>query len=133
MADLLAAAETYDVRGVGIDPWNSTHMQQRLLGEGVPVVAYRQGYKSFADPTKQLQRLTLEQKIVHGGHAPMRWNMANLVVRRDEAGNVKPDKARAAEKIDVAVAAIMAIGLWQAETLAARSHYETNDLVEYQW
>jgi len=27
----------------------------------------------------------------------------------------------------------MAIGLWQAETLAARSHYETNDLVEYQW
>ena len=63
----------------------------------------------------------------------MRWNMSNLVVRRDEAGNVKPDKARAAEKIDVAVAAIMAIGLWQAETLAARSHYETNDLVEYQW
>ena len=133
MADIMAAADTYDVKGVGIDPWNSTHMQQRLLGEGVPVVAYRQGFKSFADPTKQLQRLTLEHRIIHAGSAPLRWNMANLVVRRDEAGNVKPDKARAAEKIDIAVAAIMAIGLWQAETLAARSHYDMNDLVEFQW
>ena len=133
MADIMAAADTYDVKGVGIDPWNSTHMQQRLLGEGVPVVAYRQGFKSFADPTKQLQRLTLEHRIIHAGSAPLRWNMSNLVVRLDEAGNVKPDKARAAEKIDIAVAAIMAIGLWQAETLAARNHYDSNDLVEFQW
>jgi phage terminase large subunit-like protein len=59
--------------------------------------------------------------------------MANLSVRRDEAGNVKPDKARSSEKIDIAVAAIMAIGLWQAETVAARNHYDTNDLVEFTW
>ena len=133
LADILAAAEMYDVRGVGIDPWNSMHMQQRLVDEGCPVVQYRQGFKSFADPTKQLQRLTLERRILHGGHPPLRWNMANLVVRRDEAGNVKPDKAKAAEKIDIAVAAIMAIGLWQAETVAARNHYDTNDLVEFTW
>ena len=31
------------------------------------------------------------------------------MVKIDEAGNVKPDKAKATEKIDAAVAAIMAV------------------------
>lgn len=133
LSDLLHASELYDVRGVGIDPWNSTHMQQRLMSEGVPVVSYRQGFRSFSDPTKQIKKLTLEHRILHGGNAPLRWNMENLSVRRDEQGNLKPDKSRAALKIDVAVAAIMGIGLWQASEIAQVSHYDTHDLREYSY
>ncbi len=40
----------------------------------------------------------------------LRWCFANVVIEQDPAGNIKPNKTRSAEKIDAAVAAIMAIG-----------------------
>ncbi len=38
----------------------------------------------------------------------MRWNFENVYVKTDAAGNLKPDKEKSTEKIDGAVAAIMA-------------------------
>jgi len=63
----------------------------------------------MSQPSKELMRLVLDQKIAHGDHAVLRWNMDNIVVKQDEAGNIKPDKAKATEKIDGAIAAIMAL------------------------
>ena len=39
----------------------------------------------------------------------MRWMSGNEVVETDPAGNIKPTKAKSAEKIDGIVAAIMAL------------------------
>jgi len=39
----------------------------------------------------------------------LRFCVANAVVRKDPAGNIKPDKERAASKIDGVVAAVMAL------------------------
>jgi phage terminase large subunit-like protein len=39
----------------------------------------------------------------------LRWNFDNIMIKQDEAGNIKPDKEKATEKIDGAVAAIMAL------------------------
>jgi phage terminase large subunit-like protein len=38
------------------------------------------------------------------------WNVGNAVVRKDPAGNIKPDKEKATDKIDGLLAAIMACG-----------------------
>ena len=54
-------------------------------------------------------KLVLEEKIAHGGHPVLRWMMDNIHVRTDPAGNVKPDKEKSTEKIDGAVATIMAL------------------------
>ena len=51
----------------------------------------------------------LEQKIAHGGHPVLRWNMDNIFIRTDPAGNIKADKAKSTEKIDGAIALIMAL------------------------
>ena len=53
--------------------------------------------------------LTLEQRIAHGGHPVLRWMMDNIYIRTDPAGNIKADKERSTEKIDGAVATIMAL------------------------
>ena len=53
--------------------------------------------------------LTLEVKVAHGGHPVLRWMMDNIFVRTDPAGNIKPDKEKSSEKIDGAVATIMAL------------------------
>ena len=54
-------------------------------------------------------KLTLEQKIAHGGHPILRWMMDNIYIRNDPAGNIKADKEKSTEKIDGAIATIMAL------------------------
>lgn len=43
------------------------------------------------------------------GHPVLRWMMDNIFIRTDPAGNIKPDKEKSTEKIDGAVASIMAL------------------------
>lgn len=64
---------------------------------------------SMSLPTKELMKLILEQRIAHGGHPVLRWNMDNIFIRQDPAGNIKADKAKSTEKIDGAIACIMAL------------------------
>ena len=54
-------------------------------------------------------KLVLEERIAHGGHPVLRWNMDNIFIRTDPAGNIKADKAKSTEKIDGAIALIMAL------------------------
>jgi phage terminase large subunit-like protein len=63
----------------------------------------------MSPPTKELMKLTLEEKIAHGGHPVLRWMMDNIFIRTDPAGNIKPDKEKSTEKIDGAAATIMAL------------------------
>ena len=84
-------------------------MVQNLEGLGFNVVAMGQGFASMSPPTKELMKLTLEQKIAHGGHPVLRWNMDNIFIRTDPAGNIKADKSKSTEKIDGAIACIMAL------------------------
>ena len=72
-------------------------------------VGFGQGFKDMSPPTKELMKLTLEEKIAHGGQPVLRWNMDNIFIRTDPAGNIKPDKEKSTEKIDGAVATIMAL------------------------
>lgn len=54
-------------------------------------------------------KLTLKQKIAHGGHPILRWNMDNIFIRTESAGNIKVDKEKSIEKIDGVIATIMAL------------------------
>ena len=84
-------------------------MVQNLEGMGFTVVPFGQGFKDMSPPTKELMKLVLEKKIAHGGHPVLRWNMDNIFIRQDPAGNIKADKEKSTEKIDGAVATIMAL------------------------
>lgn len=57
---------------------------------------------SMSPPTKELMRLTPEEKLAHGGHPVLRWCMDNAVVQTDAAGNIKLSKDKATEKIEYA-------------------------------
>lgn len=76
---------------------------------GFTVVPFGQGFKDMSPPTKELMKLTLEQKLAHGGHPVLRWMMDNIYIRTDPAGNIKADKEKSTEKIDGAVATIMGL------------------------
>ena len=63
----------------------------------------------LAEP-KELERLVLRKEIYHGDNPVLTWCLSNVVAKMDEAGWMKPDKKRAKEKIDAAVAILIAIG-----------------------
>ena len=99
----------YNIREIAFDRWGAVQMVQNLEGMGFTVVPFGQGFKDMSPPTKELMKLVLEQKIAHGGHPVLRWMMDNIFIRTDPAGNIKADKAKSTEKIDGAVATIMAL------------------------
>ena len=101
--------EKFNIREIAFDRWGAVQMVQNLEGMGFNVVAMGQGFASMSPPTKELMKLTLEQKIAHGGHPVLRWNMDNIFIRTDPAGNIKADKSKSTEKIDGAIACIMAL------------------------
>lgn len=101
--------EKFNIKEIAFDRWGAVQMVQNLEAMGFTVVPFGQGFKDMSPPTKELMKLTLEQKIAHGGHPVLRWNMDNIFIRTDPAGNIKADKEKSTEKIDGAIATIMAL------------------------
>ena len=99
----------FHIKEIAFDRWGAVQMVQNLEGMGFTVVPFGQGYKDMSPPTKELMKLTLEERIAHGGHKVLRWMMDNVFVRQDPAGNIKMDKEKSTEKIDGAVATVMAL------------------------
>ena len=99
----------YHIKEIAFDRWGAVQMVQNLEGMGFTVVPFGQGYKDMSPASKELMKLTLEKKLAHGGQPVLRWMMDNVYVRTDPAGNIKPDKEKSTERIDGAVAMIMAL------------------------
>ena len=109
---VLAWASDYQVRMVAYDPWNATDLVKRLeQQDGIPCVPMRQGFGSLSAPTKSLEKSILNRTLRHDGHPVLRWNISNVAVESDPAGNLKPSKDKSTEKIDGVVALIMAVDL----------------------
>jgi phage terminase large subunit-like protein len=128
----------YDLRELAFDRWGANKLIQDLEEDGFALdpkasgpklVAFGQGYASMSPPTKELMTLCLQGKIRHGGHPILRWNADNLVVTQDPAGNLKPDKAKATQKIDGVVAFLMALDRAIKHQGAGPSIYEERGIL----
>ena len=75
--------ERFNIREIAFDRWGAVQMVQNLEGMGFTVVPFGQGFKDMSPPTKELMKLTLEERIAHGGHPVLRWMMDNIYVRTD--------------------------------------------------
>jgi phage terminase large subunit-like protein len=103
-------ASNYQIEETAFDPWNATQLSTQLQDDGLTMVEHQQGYRSMTDPTKELLKMIVAAEFEHGNNPVLNWMADNLVVSQDPAGNFKPDKSKAREKIDGVVALIMAIG-----------------------
>ena len=99
----------YNIKEIAYDRWGAVQMVQNLEGMGFTIVPFGQGYKDMSPASKELMKLVLEKKIAHGGNEVLAWMIDNIHVKTDPAGNIKPDKEKSTEKIDGAVALIMAL------------------------
>ncbi len=133
-ATIEADREQFKVQTIAFDRWNASQLSIDLAKEGLEMVRVGQGYASQSAPLKEIHRLLKEgqgkrkPRIVHGGNPVMRWMTDNLAVATDPAGNVKPDKAAAAEKIDGWSAFVNAMSEAMKAPMARESAYDDGDL-----
>ena len=128
-ADITRACEDLGVEQINFDRWNSSQLVNDLLEEGAPMAEFGQGYVSMNAPMKELERHYLSPDLLEHPNDPvLTWAMSNLVARQDPAGNVKPDKDKSSEKIDPAVAIIMAAGAAMGGEELEQSVYADGEL-----
>ena len=102
-------SKDYHILEIGVDRWNATQLITDLEGDGFTMVPIGMGFKDMSPGMKELYKLMLEGKIIHGGNPVLRWMAGNVVAEIDAAENLKPSKKKSTEKIDGIVALIMAL------------------------
>jgi phage terminase large subunit-like protein len=81
-------------------------------------VEFGQGFQSMSPALRELETILLGGKVRHGDHPVLTMCVSNAVVTSDPAGNRKLNKAKAAGRIDGAVALTMAVGVSPDEVVA---------------
>ena len=109
--DILKAAGDFQIEEMAFDRTFAGEIINHLMEEGLTIIDFGQGFLSMGPPTSELERLIIKKEIVLPFNPVLDWMSANVVTRKDPAGNLKPDKENSEDKIDGIVALIMALGL----------------------
>jgi phage terminase large subunit-like protein len=116
IGDIAVVTEGMNLVAVAYDQWNINALKQACERTGVtlPLEPFIQGYKSYTPAISAFEVECTEGRIRHGAHPVLRWCIANTMLVRGPAGtpqqNRKPEKRRGNGRIDLAVAALMAMG-----------------------
>lgn len=126
---ILDDAQKFQLVDLNIDRlFQAHHVAVKLQEEGLQVAAFGMGFRSMAAPMQEFERRLRAGKIRHGGNPVLRWMAGNVAVKKDPAGNLKPDKATSQGKIDGIVALVMALDRAMRHEKPRRSVYETRGL-----
>jgi phage terminase large subunit-like protein len=99
----------FDVQAVAYDPWNAEQFRQRMEAEGAPMEECRMGVQNLSEPMKTSEALILAGRLHHSGDPCLTWQVGNVVGVEDAKKNIYPRKEKPENKIDAAVAMIMAL------------------------
>jgi phage terminase large subunit-like protein len=123
--DILADAAAFKVRQWGFDQYDATKLVTELMAEGVEMIEIPQNTRHMSYPMKWLEALIIARRIHHNGDPILTWAMSNVTAKEDAKENVFPRKEAAENKIDPAVALIMALGRALGDN-EERSGYENH-------
>lgn len=105
---IMEMAKIYDIQEIDYDPWNATQFANNMMNEGFECVEVRQGYRTMSEPTKDIEKLIIEKKLITFNNPILKWAFSNCVAKIDPAGNVKLDKSKATQKIDPVISGVTA-------------------------
>lgn len=108
--DLLADARAEGLEELAFDPWGAAQLAQECQEQGLTAIEVPQTTKHLSEPMKWVEALVKAGRLHHTGDPVLAWAMSNVTVREDPNENIFPRKERRENKIDPAVALIMALG-----------------------
>ena len=105
------AAEIYDLKQVGFDPYLSRTITQRLTPH-VNVIEIPQDLKNMSPAMKETDTLMANHQLLHVHNTCFRWTFGNVRCYEDCNGNIRPQKHRSIGRIDPTVASIIVVAVW---------------------
>lgn len=125
---IIAASKQYNIEMLGVDPWNSLMLTQKLEKEGINIVEISQSMAFLSPAMKETERLMRIGRYTHEHHPVARWCFGNVNIVADGNGNIKPMKNKSIEKIDITVAQIIAMAVAVKLGATKESVYETRGI-----
>lgn len=116
----------FDIRAVAFDRYGARDVATRLKDDGIEPIDWGQNYIDMSPACKRVEELAISERLRHGGHKVLRWNIDCCSVEQDAQGNikpVKPDRRRMRKRIDGVVAMAMACGLHMRLQIGKKSMY----------
>jgi len=124
-ADMRRDCERHDMVEIAFDPALSMYFARKLIDEGLPLVEIQQKAMFFTQVLIQIENLVKAGKLRHNGNPVMTWMVSNLVVKTSKFNELKsPTKDRPDNKIDGALAMLMALGRALANAPGGKSFWE---------
>lgn len=115
--DLLINQKQFKIGAVAYDSWNATQWAIKATELRLPLEPFSQTVGNFNSYTRELERLILSEGIVIDNNEILRWNFANVLLKTDYNGNVKPSKGSGeALKIDGVIAIIQALAMYMKDS-----------------
>ena len=105
------AAWQYHLDMLGVDPYLSRTLTQRLMERGLNVVEIPQTMPSLSPAMKELERLIRLHLMRHVHNTCARWCFGNVRCAVDGNENMKPMKNRSIGRIDIAVSWIISMAV----------------------
>ena len=113
VAFIARLSERFRIREIAYDRYGAEKIRRDLEELGAEhafeVIPFGQGFISMSPPSKDFYQFVMEGRIRHGRHPVLDWNMSNVIIDQDAAGNIKPNKKKSTEKIDGVVAMVMGL------------------------
>lgn len=106
----------FDLQLVGYDRWRIEDLKALAADNEVTLPEmqpFGQGYKDMSPAIEAFETALLNGQVVHPGNPVFTWCASNAVTVSDDAENRKLSKEKATGRIDLMVAAVMAVGCAQ--------------------
>lgn len=111
--DLVDDINVYRAQKVLMDPYNYLTITNPIQKRGIDIAVFEQfpqTVPAMSPATEGLMKAVRSRRVQHDGCPVLAWAMSNVVGHFDVKDNVYPRKERPENKIDPAIAAIMAYG-----------------------
>ena len=106
---IVEASRLYNLDMLGVDPYLSRTLTQRLTEKKLNVIEIPQTMLSMSPAMKELERLIRAHEMLHVHNTCARWCFGNVRCAVDGNENMKPMKNKSIGRIDITVAWIIAM------------------------
>lgn len=116
---LVELSSIFELQMVGYDRWRIEDLKALASDNEIPLPEmqpFGQGYKDMSPAIEAFETALLNGQVVHPGNPVFTWCAANAVTVSDDAENRKLSKEKATGRIDLMVAAVMAVGCGSVRT-----------------
>lgn len=108
--DILRTNNIVYINSIHYDSWNATQFAISATEAGLNMCPFSQSIGNFNRPTKEFERLLLNNQIVIDDNEITRYCFKNVVIKTDHNDNSKPTKSIRQNKIDGVIAMLQSLG-----------------------